>query len=310
MTEILKTMRQTCVVMLVLLIPQAGVARAADEVPAEKTPFHASAQAFVDAYLARDAQAIGDLFTTDAEFFDEFGERTTGRDAIVQMYSDVFESSPGALVNEIRIERIRMITDGVAMEEGVVVVTPGADDAPYQSRYVALHTKESDGKWRINSLKDFPPQPLSRQEQLAQLEWLLGDWVNEDGEAVVHTSCRWSEDGSYLLKDFVVQTYDGRELNGQQRIGWDAGRKQIRSWTFDSDGGHMNGLWTRDGRQWVVMATGVTADGDTVTGTAVHNVIDSELITWHYRDLVVGDEFRGTSEPVRMVRRPPAPGDE
>ena len=72
----------------------------------------------------------------------------------------------------------------------------------------------------------------------------------------------------------------------------------------------MSGLWTRDGNEWIVMVSGVTADGRTVSGTAVHTVIDPELITWNYRNLVIGDEVRGSSEPIQMVRRPPVPGGE
>jgi uncharacterized protein (TIGR02246 family) len=290
-----------------LLLVAAGPVSAVE--PPDETPFRESAQAFVDAYVARDVNAIGNLFTEDAEFFDEFGGRTEGRDAIVQMYADTFATSPEVSIDEIQLERLRQITDKVVMEEGVVVVTPATDQAPYQSRYVALHTLEEDGKWRINSLKDFPPEPLSRQDQLAELSWMLGDWVNEDGESVVHTSCNWSEDGNFLLKSFTLQTYDGREMSGEQRIGWDASRKRIRSWTFDSEGGHLSGLWTRDGNNWIVNVVGSTADGRTVSGLAVYTVIDSEMIEWQYRNLVVGDEIRGANDPIRMVRRPPTPAE-
>ena len=51
-------------------------------IPAEERPFWDSAQQFLDAYARRDAAAIGGLFTEDAEFVDEFGERTQGRAAI------------------------------------------------------------------------------------------------------------------------------------------------------------------------------------------------------------------------------------
>ena len=49
------------------------------------------------------------------------------------------------------------------------------------------------------------------------------------------------------------------EISGSQRIGWDALLGKFRSWIFDSEGGHSEGYWHRDGDNWVLKATGVTA---------------------------------------------------
>ena len=50
---------------------------------------------FVKAYNAKDAKALGDLFTPDAEIEDEDGEVTRGRDAIVERFSGIFEENDG-----------------------------------------------------------------------------------------------------------------------------------------------------------------------------------------------------------------------
>src|SRR4051812_33690969 len=42
---------------------------------------------FVKAYNAKDARALGDLFTPDAEIENEDGEVTRGRDAIIERFS-------------------------------------------------------------------------------------------------------------------------------------------------------------------------------------------------------------------------------
>ncbi len=83
----------------------------------------------------------------------------------------------------------------------------------------------------------------------------------------------------YLLRKFAVQTNDGREMSGVQRIGWDPALKKLRSWTFDSQGGFFKGLWTKDGDQWLLTTVGVTADSQTVTGTSVYTRIDNEMIS-------------------------------
>jgi uncharacterized protein (TIGR02246 family) len=284
----------------------AGGDSATATIPAHEQPFWDSAQAFVDAYANRDSAAIGDMFTEDAEFLDEFGVLTEGREGIRAMFAGVFEANQDALINEIQITRIRPLSETVAMEEGFVISSPATDAPRNRSRYVALHTKQSDGKWRINTLKDFPREPLGRQEQLSQLAWMVGDWVNEDQDSVVHTTCDWSPEGNYLLRSFTMQKYDGSELSGVQRIGWDPALKKLRSWTFDSEGGFFHGLWTQDGPRWLLNLAGVTSEGESVTATSVFTVIDAEMVTWNYRNLIVGGEVRGETEPIIMVRRPPA----
>ena len=277
------------------------------EVTKEHKPFLASAQAFVDAYAKRDATAIGNMFTEDAEFLDEFGELSQGREAIIAVFESVFRDSQTATIDEILIERIRKITDRVVMEEGVVLAAESTDHVRTQSRYVALHTLEADGKWRINSLKNLPSSTVGRKEQLEQLSWLTGDWVNEDDNSVVHTTCNWSEDGNYLLRRFNVQTRDGKEMSGVQRIGWDPARKKIRSWTFDSHGGFFSGLWTKHGKEWLLTSAGVTASGETVTATTAYTLHDAEMVTWQYRSMIVAGNVQENLEPITMVKRPPPP---
>jgi hypothetical protein len=60
---------------------ESGEPPAVEVLEAER-PFWESAQKFLDAYAARDPEALGMLFTADAEIQDEFGELTVGRDAV------------------------------------------------------------------------------------------------------------------------------------------------------------------------------------------------------------------------------------
>jgi uncharacterized protein (TIGR02246 family) len=273
----------------------------------EEKPFRESAQAFVDAYAKRDAEAIGQLFTDEAEFYDEFRELTQGRDAIVRLFEGVFKSSPGAMIESIDIERVRYVTDTVVLEEGVVTATDVPGGEPFKSRYVALHVKENDGVWRINTLRDFPRESGGKNEHLRQLQWLIGEWVSEDESIAVETECRWSEDGNYLLRRFTVTVNGEKSLDGVQRVGWDPLRRQLRSWTFDSSGGFAEGYWTRNGKQWLLTSSGVTADGKPAGGTAVYSIVDAERVIWQYRNLLVGNQLREDLPPVTMVRRPPNP---
>ncbi len=275
-------------------------------IPDNEKPFWEAAQKFVDAYAARDAAAIGAMFTDDAEIFDEFGEVTLGQDAIVEMYQQVFEEFPEASISEINLNKVRHITDNVAIEEGRVVSSAGGGETPSTSRYVAIHVRE-EGVWRIDMLKNFAQEGLSRSEHLERLSWLVGEWISEDEESVVHTECNWSDDGNYLLRQFTVRIAGDDVMSGVQRLGWDPVRKQIRSWTFDSQGGFVQGNWKQNNNQWIVVSNGVNSDGETASGTAIYTIIDAEMITWQYRNLVVGNEIREDIEPIVMIRRPPAP---
>lgn len=287
-----------------------SAATAEFEIPEKEKPFWESAQKFVDAYAARDAKAIGELFTEDAEFFDEYGELTTGRDAIVDLFQSVFDEAPEARLDEINLQKVRYVAPNVAIEEGLVVATPMPGAASQLSRYIAVHVREDDEIWRIDTLKDYRQEGLGRQEQLQRLAWLVGDWVSEDSDSVVETRCGWSEDGNFLLREFTVHIAGRDVMTGVQRIGWDPVRKELRSWMFDSEGGFSQGTWKQAGPRWIVVANGVTAEGETANGTAVYNIIDSEMFTWQYQNMVIGSEFIADIDPIMMIRQPPEPGNE
>lgn len=285
---------------------QQTAAEGAFKIPEEEQPFWDAAQKFLDAYAQRDAKSIGEMFTDDAEMFDEFGEVTQGREAIVAMYQQVFTESPDALITEINLHKVRYVSDDVAIEEGRAVSKPSADATPNISRYVAIHVRE-DGVWRIDMLKNFAQAGLSRDQQLQRVAWLVGEWVSEDDESVVQTECDWSEDGNYLLRRFTIRIEGSDVMQGVQRIGWDPVQNQIRSWTFDSEGGFVEGAWTQNGDRWIVVSSGVNSEGQTASGTAVYTIIDAEMVTWQFRNLVIGSELREDLEPIVMTRRPPAP---
>ncbi|MDA7503807.1 SgcJ/EcaC family oxidoreductase [bacterium] len=277
------------------------------QIPEPEKPFWKSAQDFVDAYADRDAQAIGQLFTKDAEFLDELGVRTHGRDSIISRFNEAFSISPDVLIESIDITSVKYLGDSVALEEGFVISSESVDHARTSNRYAAIHQKGEDGNWRIAVLKDFPREDLGRGEQLVQLSWMVGDWVNESANTIVETSCQWSDDGNYLLRKFVVKTADGREMSGVQRTGWDPIHKKLRAWTFDSEGGFFNGFWTRTDDGWLLTSAGVSSEGETVTSSAIYHIVSAERLIWNYQSLIVGDEIRESHEPVTMVRKSPKP---
>ena len=145
------------------------------------------------------------------------------------------------------------------------------------------------------------------EEQLAELQWLIGDWVDESPDALVMTSYRWTDNHCYILNDFKVQTGGRPMMTGTERIAWYPLAKTIRSWVFDSEGGFGEGIWTPEGNHWIVKRTGVTRDGKIASSTTVITQVSKDHMTWESRDRIVGGEKTPDIGPVKVTRKAPTP---
>lgn len=266
-----------------------------------------TADAFAKAYNAADAKAIAAEFLPDGEYVDEFKNIFKGRDAIEKEFAAFFEASPGNRV-DITVEGVRFVGSSMAIEEGYTSLTPADDSPAVDSRYVAVHLKQ-DGKWQVAVVRDLEADVPTPHEHLRQLDWLIGEWVDESPDATVHTSTRWSDDGNYILSDFHLETPGLRTLDGTQRIGWDPVAKQVRSWVFDSEGGFVEGTWQREGDDWMVKVTGVRPDGVVGSSTNFYSPLDSKTIRWTTTQRIVGGELQPDVSVV-MVQQPPTAGEQ
>jgi ketosteroid isomerase-like protein len=77
----------------------------------------AVANSFVAAYRAKDAKALGALFTEGAEIVDDDGEAARGRPAIVERFTRLFEENEAGTL-EIAVESVRLLSADTAIEEG------------------------------------------------------------------------------------------------------------------------------------------------------------------------------------------------
>ena len=92
-----------------------------------------------------------------------------------------------------------------------------------------------------------------------------------------------------------------------QRIGWDPLTKQIKSWVFDSEGGYGDGLWTRNGNQWVIKSTGVMTDGRIASATQTLTPVGTNSARWTSTQRTIGDQSIAEPAEYVLVRRPPRP---
>jgi uncharacterized protein (TIGR02246 family) len=264
------------------------------------------ARAYAQAYAAGDARALGALFTDDAEMIDENGERLRGRPMIENVFGSIFRARPGATITIVPAS-LRFLGPDVAQEEGQTLVKVVGDDRPSTRHYTVTYVKHGD-RWRYSSVREEQEPTVSPHQRLQELEWLVGDWMDESPDSLVHVNCRWTEDGNFLLRDFTVRVQGKSVMTVNERIGWDAARRQIVSWVFDSEGGHGSGLWSRGTNQWVIKSSGVLPDGRTASATHVLTRLGPHSARWASIERTVGDRVVPDQAEYLMVRQPPSPG--
>ena len=139
---------------------------------------------FTKAFNAGDAAAAAATYAEDALVVDEQGERTEGRAAIRDRYAASFADNPGSTI-AIQVDSLRFLGPETALEEGRATITP-ADGAglPEITRFTAVYVKQG-GRWLQSAVRDELAQDLTPHDRLKELEWLVGDWVNESQDAVV-----------------------------------------------------------------------------------------------------------------------------
>ncbi len=265
-----------------------------------------AARAFEAAFNKGDATGLAAQFAEKAEVVDEDENVVIGRDNIRNRFAEIFKKFPKARI-EIRITSLKLLAPDVALEEGVSATVLEPDAEGSSSPYMAIHLKRN-GKWLLTNVRDFPAEegPKTAHDELASLEWLVGDWVDQTDDAKVETSCRWADDGNYLLQDYVVKLRGGVESRGTQRIGWDPLRKTIRGWAFDHSGGFGESTWTPVDGGWVIKAEGVTPDGKAASATRFLTLLSPDLFELNSTQRLVGDELLPDAR-VRVARRPPKP---
>jgi hypothetical protein len=136
---------------------------------------------------------------------------------------------------------------------------------------------------------------------------LMGDWIDEGDDSIVSFSCKATDSGNFLLREFAIEIAGRKAMSGTQRIGWDPLTGKLRGWIFDSEGAYAEGLWHRDEDSWVLKTTGVTADGQAASSTSIYRQINDHTMTWQSIDYEIGGVQIPDSEVYTIVRQAPIP---
>jgi len=235
-----------------------GAEKAALVKPAEAA-IRATADAFVQAFDRGDAKAVAALWTTNGSVVDDRGQLFKGRKAIEDEYQAFFKAYPGAKM-EVAIKSLDFPSPTTAVEDGTARVVVRGPSPPVASHYTVFHVQEG-GKWLMAAVRETAIPLFSSSGRLEELGWLIGSWKTKSEGATVNTSFRWVANKSFIQREYRVQQSGTATSSGTQIIGWDPQAERIRSWSFDSSGGHGTSLWSTVPEGWLIESTGTLADG-------------------------------------------------
>jgi len=285
-----------CVVLLCGVLTTYAADQAADKAAIEK-----ASASYTAAFNARDSKKLAAHWSPDAVYINPLtGSQVEGRDAITQEFKAILGQLKDTKL-AVDVESIQFISPRVAVETGVAKLI-SADGQPQESSYTAIHVKE-DGKWFLDRVtEEDVPVVMSHYEQLKDLEWMIGTWVDADDQARIETTCQWTRNKNFITRSFTVSVGNRVDMAGMQVIGWDPTAKQIRSWVFDSDGGFAEGRWTKKDNRWSVTTTGTLPDGRKTSSVNVITYVDDAEFKWESVNRTVSGDLLPNIDEVVVVR--------
>ena len=273
----------------------------------DEEAIRAAAKQYLTALERGDAKAAAVFWVPGGDIVDPSGRSRPASDVLAQETKPPGQASkPTVTVHS----SIRFLTADSAVEDGTADATWPAKDArtPARGQFSAMWVKRQ-GKWLLASLREgranSPPPPLSAHAQLAELEWMIGQWSGSTVDRTFDMSVNWNSTGTYLIRELRVTVKGNVVLAANQRIGWDPATHQIKAWTFDASGGHGEGVWTKQGNSWVAQATAVLADGKRTSNTNTYSFDGKNTIIWKSSGARPGES--APNQEIKLVRKAPAP---
>jgi uncharacterized protein (TIGR02246 family) len=258
---------------------------------------------YATALMAGNLDAIMAFWSSDADYIDEAGEMTRGSEKITELFRKALPEFKDTKVN-VKVVSLRFLRPEICLEDGVLEKT-SATGIKESSRFAAVWTKTGD-KWLISSGRDLPADvddlPSLAAAQLKDLEWLVGEWVDDGAKSEVTLKVTWASNKAYLLMDYIVKTEGADTLEVSVRVGWDARHGRVRAWVFDNHGGFAEGYWTKDSKRWVVGMSGILPDGGVGGSTNVYEFVDPNSFVWRATDRDVDGQQLADAE-VKFVRK-------
>ncbi len=112
-----------------------------------------AASNFDQAFNTGSADKIAGLWTADAEYIDEDGQRYVGRDVIKKEYAEFFAANPQAKISSVT-DSVRVINETTAVEDGRAMIQPPPAGRRGQPLYGDLRNTftTANGFWRRSTI--------------------------------------------------------------------------------------------------------------------------------------------------------------
>ncbi len=250
---------------------------------------------FTAALEKGDAKAVSAFWTDRGEYVGGDGTTLQGRAAIEAAYAKAFAKAKKIKLDA-SIESIRFPSKDTAIEEGYAKSYRGDADQPTTSRYSVLYAREN-GRWLMALLREWPEEAVS----LRDLDWLIGAWEATAGDVRVRTVYEWAAKKNSIRCKITIDGKD-QQVTALQIVLKDPQSGELRSWTFDDDGGFGDATWELEGKRWVLSATGVQADGAELTATNILTPVDKDTFTWQSTERTLDGAALPDIAPVRVKR--------
>ncbi len=271
----------------------------------DEAAIRANSEAFVAAFNQRNAKAIAALWTEQGEYVDDRGRRFEGRAEIESGYATFFANQTPAEIR-LEIDLINLLNASTAIETGRALLGSDPARAAGYSQYTVVHVKEK-GQWLMASVRDTWVEQASREQGLADLEWLVGNWIAEDSGVINESICTWVANNQFIGRRYTVRQPDGQTSSGLQLIGWNPAEGKIQSWNFSPDGGHAVGVWTAIPGGWTAKLMGVTGDGTPTTSVNILQRLDDNAYLWQSVQRTLGGVALPDTDEVVLKRQPTKP---
>lgn len=284
-------------VTLSVLIAAGLPSRGADSAPAQIAELGA---AYVDAFNKGDAKAVAGFWLPEGDYIDQFGNRTDGRAAIEKLFATYFAANPGAALT-IESDSLK-VAGSTAVEDGSSAVLAPGDPLPSRARFANTLTLR-DGRWFLASVRESRMEAPDRSRELAPLSWLLGPWEAKtpSGESVF-LKVSVAPGGNFLIAERALVAGGGPVAGGSEWIGWDPTTQEIRSWSFDADGGFGTSTWKAQNASWIVESTFTLRNGSALRQIQSLTLDDKGKVTVRFIGLSADAKDLPKPEDLTFIR--------
>jgi len=130
-----------------------GALAAAQDATTDDEAIDALGATFKEAWNGRDADALGQTYTEDADEINEMGQTFSGRQAILENVATGWEMMGEAAQLDFVVTNRRYITPELAVEDGIWEITglPEMEPAPPSEGLYTVYLIKQEGRWAVTA---------------------------------------------------------------------------------------------------------------------------------------------------------------